>query len=498
MRNILIKRGHQPGHRWPTSQRTLRARVRKKAGTFFERLTYEHVVDLREFNIPELKQTMFAYLDPVYVWIQQCEALIESGHKLVWSPKKLTHPETGEPMYGAGVEYGVLLQAATASIPEGFPALFNVTWDGGDTGYQARGAIPICVQVMNTNVGSTDSIGLVGYLPQIQIPGLPDTVRRQVKHHILQTCIGQILGVIERRARHGFKCVLGNTIRLLFPRLGAMTLDTPERVKYFGLRSMRSCGICRLRRGRSVTRKASRHDPELLRLLFGWANRPAHTRATISQRARAREKLHRHGFNYKTQCRLWQFVQESVVSMPQLPPTAYAGLIQYERMHVFFMGFCTYCTELLVQCVIPDCCHRVRATVTACHQFRDPDTGLIHPRIESVLDLTHCTAERRVRSVFYWAHVLGIQAEVVIPGMRLHAQIAVSTLQLLLIAVRGHRAYTRKELDTIFLDVGREFFTRLEVLSTYAENDRLAKGRQAHERRPTAVRPPVPFKRQRR
>ena len=107
--------------------------------------------------------------------------------------------------------------------------------------------------------------------------------------------MGAILESIEKRAKDGFKCVLGDRERLMFPRLGAMTLDTKERVKYFGLRSDRSCGFCRLRNGRSAARRASRHNERLLDLLFTWSNSNATTQVRISQRARAREKLLRHG-----------------------------------------------------------------------------------------------------------------------------------------------------------------------------------------------------------
>lgn len=48
-----------------------------------------------------------------------------------------------------------------------------------------------------------------------------------------------------------------------------MSLDTIERVKYFCLRNVRSCGFCRLRNGRSSTRQSRRQDPELLRLFLG-------------------------------------------------------------------------------------------------------------------------------------------------------------------------------------------------------------------------------------
>ena len=82
--------------------------------------------------------------------------------------------------------------------------------------------------------------------------------------------------------------------------------------------------------------------------------------------------------------------------------------------------------------------------------------------------------------------------------MRQHALAAVSTLQLLLISKRGHRAYTRRELDIIYLDVGKEFFRNLEAIREYLETERIRRGTEAHERRPTRVNPPLPFKRARR
>ena len=134
--------------------------------------------------------------------------------------------------------------------------------------------------------------------------------------------------------------------------------------------------------------------------------------------------------------------------------------------------------------------------VLACHQFRDPDTGIAHPRLMSVLKMNHLTAERRVRAIFYWAHVLGTKAEVVPGEVRRDAQIVVATLQLMLIATRGHRAYTERELDFIFVGNGTNFFRSLEKLAAYNERERLRKGRAAHAKNPSRNREPLPFQRQ--
>ena len=274
-----------------------------------------------------------------------------------------------------------------------------------------------------------------------------------------------------------------------------MTLDTIERVKYFGLRNVRSCGFCRLRNGRSITRRSRRQDPRLLNLLYGWATSQARTRPRISQRARAREKLLRHGWKWDSRCRLFEFASACLVNFPSLPEAAYAGLIAPDRMHAFFIAYCSYTLDALAACVLKEHFVHVNNCVQLCHQFRDPESGSVHPRLHSVLKMTHLTAERRVRAMFYWAHVLGTKAEVIVPEMRQHALVVVSTIQLLLISTRGHRAYTERELNIIYLEVGKQFFMSLEKLAAHVEDGRLRRARRHHQQRPTTTRPPVPFKR---
>ena len=115
-----------------------------------------------------------------------------------------------------------------------------------------------------------------------------------------------------------------------------------------------------------------------------------------------------------------------------------------------------------------------------------------------LMKMTNLTAEKRVRAVFYWAHVLGTKTDVIVPDVRTPALVAVSTLQLLLIATRGHRSYTQKELDTIFIEVGHQFFRSLEMLATFVDGKRMETGAVAHARNPNNTRPPVPFKRMKR
>ena len=176
---------------------------------------------------------------------------------------------------------------------------------------------------------------------------------------------------MESRAQHGFKCHIGkDRTCLFFPRLGAMSLDTPERVNYFGLRSTRTCGSCRLRRGRSITRSASRHDSVLLYAVLDEAEAECDTRDGISRRKRKRDQVARHGWNWVRRCRLHDYAKHCLVHVRGFGSTVYAGLIKYDRLHVWNINYCTYCMELLAACVPKECYPTVAARVKACHQFR--------------------------------------------------------------------------------------------------------------------------------
>ena len=168
--------------RWPRTNRTLRNLISRKAGNFWDNVVYTHKIDLTSFKIPGCESVQFTFVDPIFVWIQRCVALHECGIPLQWDPKSLRHPLGGEELYGAGIEYGLLLRSATAAIPvPGKIALLNISWDGGTTGFGSRSAVPILVQVMNTNSMSIEAVSLLGYLPYIEVAGAFKQAKQFVK-----------------------------------------------------------------------------------------------------------------------------------------------------------------------------------------------------------------------------------------------------------------------------------------------------------------------------
>ena len=174
---------------WPSSSRTLHNRIDRK-GEFWSNVTYSYRVDLSGYDVPGVTSVKFTFVDPLFKWIHSCNSLLDDGITLQWDPKQLFPSDGDVEAYGAGIEYGLLLRSATATIPEsGKVALMNISWDGGCTGFGSRSAVPILIQVMNTNSSSTKAAALIGYLPYIEVaPGYTDKKLVQAKSFLLQVC----------------------------------------------------------------------------------------------------------------------------------------------------------------------------------------------------------------------------------------------------------------------------------------------------------------------
>jgi len=99
---------------WPASNRTLRNRIDKRAGQFWDHVLETHTIDLRQFGLPTCDSVEFVHIDPIWTWIQRCNELHEGNHRLIWEPIIATHPETGEEVFGSGIQCGLLLRYATA------------------------------------------------------------------------------------------------------------------------------------------------------------------------------------------------------------------------------------------------------------------------------------------------------------------------------------------------------------------------------------------------
>ena len=225
--------------------RQLRATTLKTAGNFCAHVLHEITIDLSEFNLPGKQSVKFTFVNPLWAWTQAANDMISNGHTLHFAAKAMFHEVTGERLYGAGVVFGdAIMYAASRTPTNAKPALFGISFDGGDSGVADRSVCPICVSVLNCDGADPLQCGLVGFMPNIDVPKsfTNNPAYLDARAYVVQECIGAILDEIENVQESGFTARIQRLGMVTFhPFLLAVRVDSKERKKYFGLKSDRSC-----------------------------------------------------------------------------------------------------------------------------------------------------------------------------------------------------------------------------------------------------------------
>lgn len=73
--SLLKRTGLHCGHGWPSSVRSLKDRIKNKAGWFWDNVLHECTIDLRRFELTGVNQIQFTFVDPLFIFIQQCNKL---------------------------------------------------------------------------------------------------------------------------------------------------------------------------------------------------------------------------------------------------------------------------------------------------------------------------------------------------------------------------------------------------------------------------------------
>ena len=229
--------------RFPISMRNMQIQARSAAGDFSTHILHEIDVDLSKFPLPgDVKPTIkFRFVNPLWAWIQAANEMVSAGHSMFFKPQIMLN-ESGDRLHGAGVQFGDALKWASARTPRGrLASLFGISFDGGDSGVSNRTVYPICVSALNFNSSDPMQCGLVGFVPQMEVPAsFKDTEAfRSARAHILQECVGAILDELENVATGGFTAYIGKERMHFQPFLVAVRVDSKERKTYFGLKSDR-------------------------------------------------------------------------------------------------------------------------------------------------------------------------------------------------------------------------------------------------------------------
>ena len=229
--------------RFPICVRQMHKQAVEAAGDFISHIMHEIEVDISNFDLPDNVQPFvkFHFVNPLWAWIQAANEMVAAGYTMLFKPQVMLN-HTGERLYGAGVQFGDALKWACVRTPRGRkPALFGISFDGGDSGVSNRSVYPICVSALNFNGSNPIQCGLVGFLPNIEVPASAKDSEtfRAVRAHVLQECIGVVLDELENMVGGGFTARIGKVLMHLQPFLVAVRVDSKERKTYFGLKSDR-------------------------------------------------------------------------------------------------------------------------------------------------------------------------------------------------------------------------------------------------------------------
>lgn len=458
------------------SVRRLRASSLKCAGDFPALFMHEITIDLRRFRLPGgLHEVKFRFVNPLWAWVSAAEDMISAGHTMNYDPKAMFHETTNERLFGAGVSFGEKLAWAWARTPRGGkPALFGASFDGGDSGVSTRSLYPLCVSVLNFDGADPLACFLVGYVPVLDVPKVFRANKRFLlaKCYVIQRCMGAILDVLQSVSKDGFTARLGGEIIRFHPFLVAVRVDSKERKSYFALKSDRSCPICRFRKGWSALREGTPHGKAHIQRLWRVAIDSPYQRGGAAGRAqkRAREELFRHGFHKKLRCTLLDHATTILVRDPlQLRPSLFAGVIHYDLLH-WQKNCCDYLLDALAGVMSKDMVLECDANTYRLPMFRKPDgTGV--RRFKVVSDNTYLTTARRLTLMFMWVHALGTGALMLPAPCRVPALVALSHLQIIILACNGRRSYSYDEWTRLLIDSAIVFFDSLQFLFQYQEDN---------------------------
>ena len=220
--------------KFPISVRSLRDTVLREVGDFASLVRHQIQIDLSKFELPgDVREVTFDFVNPLWAWITAAIDMVESGHTMHFEPKAMFHETTQERLYGAGVSFGDKLKFAASQTPQGGrPALFGISFDGGDSGVSNRSVYPICVSVLNFDGADPLACGLVGFIPPVPVPqGFKKNQKYlNARAHVMQGCIGAVLDEIESVSRHGFTAVIGAEKIRFHPFLAAVRVDSNTRL----------------------------------------------------------------------------------------------------------------------------------------------------------------------------------------------------------------------------------------------------------------------------
>lgn len=210
-----------------------------------------------------------------------------------------------------------------------------------------------------------------------------------------------------------------------------------------------------------------------------------------------RDKLHRWGFNYQRQCCLLTTCDALLVRLPGLHEV-FPCVDYRDRMHgilmflhrIMFTALCALVTSKKNRRILDQRLAAVCARKFVCQ-------GLTTRTQRSIFTDVGMSCTDKVTVLMLLSHVIGPTPDAIFP-QRFHVPLAsaVARAQIMVIAVRGKRSYTKSELELIFDDGYIAFFGALETLNVEAYDVAMRKWSKKIRRGKKAGKKPKQHKKQ--
>ena len=184
---------------------------------------------------------------------------------------------------------------------------------------------------------------------------------------------------------------------------------------------------------------------------------------------RAREQLCRHGFHAKRRCTLLDHANRILVRDPQREiQLLYAGVIFNDLLH-WLLNCCDYAFDAIEGVMTKEMTLECDDNNRRLPVFRYSDgTGV--RRFKVVCANTYLTTARRITLTFFWIHALGTKAHMLPALCRTPALVALTHLQIIILACTGRRSYSVNEWHRLLIDSAMVFFDALQVLMKYKQD----------------------------
>ena len=257
------------------------------------------------------------------------------------------------------------------------------------------------------------------------------------------------------------------------------------------------CSKCRRRKGRSAFRKGSRQSARRINSLYD-----IYTLNEGIPKKLAAQKIRRWGFHPDRRCELPVVCKQLLIRCPGHKDDLFPGLDFRDRVHglftFLFRTLMTSFTRMGLTGKTKQMLDQRLTTLGLERMMRDPKTCRSFRVQKSLFTDEGMTGEDRVQWIFQIPHILGHEALCLPDNLRYPVLEAFSRAQLMIIASRSFRAYNVAELDFIFDQGFKRFFTCMETIFEVNHNRIHAERLRRHRKNPRKYRAPVQFKRQKR